>query len=159
MVSSPNHEGVEGTDWEEVWMLTGEYAILVMGPPYCKGVCFLPSLRRHIFTLARYFLAARCAIRGPHKLQDLLTEDEQAQRSTPAIIQHRRPGPRNPADGRPASAEPTVLHRGLEKKASLRKVADDCGVSQETIRRAVRAAGCGSKASLSTDLPRSQHSG
>src|SRR5947209_17624049 len=71
----------------------------------------------------------------PHKLQDLLTEDEQAQRSTPAIIQHRRPGPRNPADGRPASAEPTVLHRGLEKKASLRKVADDCGVSQETIRR------------------------
>jgi len=40
-----------------------------------------------------------------HKLQDLLAEDEQAQRSTPPLmIQHRRSGPRNPADGRPASA-------------------------------------------------------
>src|SRR6266699_4011476 len=35
-----------------------------MGPPYRKVVCFLPSVRRHIFTFARYFLAARCAIRG-----------------------------------------------------------------------------------------------
>src|SRR6266567_5111968 len=33
------------------------------------------------------------------KLQDLLAEEEQAQRSTPPLLQHRRPGPRNPADG------------------------------------------------------------
>ena len=46
----------------------------------------------------------------------------------------------------------------LEKQESLRNVADDSGVSQETIRHVVRAARCGYKASLRTDLPRSQHS-
>jgi transposase-like protein len=50
-----------------------------------------------------------------------------------------------------------VLQRVLEKKASLRNVADDTGVSQETIRRVVRAARCAYKASLRTDMPRSQH--
>src|SRR2546429_9704081 len=60
-----------------------------------------------------------------HKLQDLLTEEEQAQRSTPPLLQQRRPGSRNPADRRPASAWPTVLHRVLEKKEPLRKVAED----------------------------------
>jgi len=35
---------------------------------------------------------------------------------------------------------PTVLQRVLENKESLRKVADDYGVSHETIRRVVRAA-------------------
>jgi hypothetical protein len=29
-----------------------------------KNDCVLPFVRRHIFTLARYFLATRCAIRG-----------------------------------------------------------------------------------------------
>src|SRR2546421_694410 len=38
-----------------------------------------------------------------HKLQDLLAEEEQAQRSTPPLIQQRRPGPRNSADGLPSS--------------------------------------------------------
>ncbi len=73
------------------------------------------------------------------------------------MIQYRRPGPRNPADGIPASEWPTVLHHVLEKKESLRNVADDYGVSHETIRRVVHAARCGSKASVRTDLPRSQH--
>jgi hypothetical protein len=76
------------------------------------------------------------------KLHYLLTEDEQAQRSTPSLIRHRRPGPRNPAYGIPASAWSTVLHRVLEKKEPLRKVADEYGVSHETIRRVVRAARC-----------------
>src|SRR5207244_12319024 len=71
---------------------------------------------------------------------------------------HTVSGPRNPADGIPSSEWPTVLRRVLEKKASLRNVADDSGVSQETIRRVVRAARCGYKASLRTDRPRSQHS-
>src|SRR5256885_16950725 len=66
------------------------------------------------------------------KLQDLLAEDEQAQRSTPPMIEHRRSGPRNPADSLPSSEWPTVLKRVLEKKESLRNVADDYGVSQET---------------------------
>ncbi len=73
------------------------------------------------------------------KLQYLLAEDEKIQRSTPPIIQHRRPGPRNPAYGIPASEWPTVLKRVLANKEPLRKVADDYGVSYETIRRVVRA--------------------
>ncbi len=73
------------------------------------------------------------------KLQYLLAEDEKVQRSTPPIIQHRRPGPRNPAYGIPSSEWQTVLNRVLEKKESLRKVANDYGVSYETIRRLVRA--------------------
>jgi DNA-directed RNA polymerase subunit N (RpoN/RPB10) len=73
------------------------------------------------------------------KLQYLLAEDEKAQRITPPILQHRRPGPRNPAYGIPASEWPTMLKRVLEKKEPLRKVADDYGVSHETIRRMARA--------------------
>jgi hypothetical protein len=71
-------------------------------------------------------------------LQHLLAEDEKAQRSTSPIIQHRRPGPRNQAYGIPSSEWPTVLKRVLEKKESLRQVADDYGVSHETIRRIIR---------------------
>ena len=77
-----------------------------------------------------------------HKIHYLLAEDEQAQRSTSSMIHHRRPGPSNPADGLPSSEWPTVLHRVLEKKEPLRKVADEYGVSHETIRRVVRAARC-----------------
>ncbi|HCF87246.1 MAG TPA: hypothetical protein DEV72_18835, partial [Ktedonobacter sp.] len=77
------------------------------------------------------------------KLQFLLAEDEKAQKSTPPIIQHRRPGPGNPAYGIPASEWSIVLKRVLEHKESLRKVADDYGVSHETIRHVVRAARCG----------------
>src|SRR6266700_4916645 len=73
------------------------------------------------------------------KLQYLLAEDEKAQRSTPPIIQHRRPGPRTPAYGIPSSEWPTVLHRVLEKKESLREIADEYGVSYETIRRLIRS--------------------
>ena len=45
----------------------------------------------------------------------------------------------------------------LEKNESLRKVADDSGVSQETRRRGVRAARGGYKAYLRTDVPSGQH--
>jgi hypothetical protein len=72
------------------------------------------------------------------KLQYLLAEDEKAQRSTPPIIQHRRPGPKHPKYGIPTEHWTTVLQRVLEKKESLRKVADDFGVSHETIRRIIR---------------------
>src|SRR2546421_6796150 len=54
------------------------------------------------------------------KLQDLLAEDEQAQRSTPPLLEHRRSGPRNWAYSLPSSEWPTVLKRVLEKKESLR---------------------------------------
>jgi hypothetical protein len=52
------------------------------------------------------------------------------------------PGSRNPADGIPDSAWLTVLQLVLEKKESLRNVADGSGVSPERLRRLVRAACC-----------------
>jgi len=51
------------------------------------------------------------------------------------VIKQRRPGPKQPADGLPASEWPTVLHRVVEQKEPLRRVAAACGVSHETIRR------------------------
>ena len=91
-------------------------------------------------------------------MQRLLSEEEPAEGNTPpAVIKQRRPRPKQPADGLPASQWPTVLKRVLEKKASLRNVADDSGVSQETIRRVVRAVRCGYKASVRTERPRSHH--
>ena len=74
------------------------------------------------------------------KVQLLLAEDEKASGSPPPLIQHRRPGPKHPAYGIPASEWPTVLHRVIEKKESLRTVAQEYGVSHETIRRIIRAA-------------------
>jgi hypothetical protein len=71
------------------------------------------------------------------KLQLILSQDVQ----TPLVIEtQRRPGPKEIPYGIPADQWPTVLHRVLEKKEPLRKVANDYGVSHETIRRTVRAA-------------------
>jgi hypothetical protein len=69
------------------------------------------------------------------KVQDLLAHDEAHDASPPPIVGKRRPGPKHPAYGIPASQWPTVLHRVVEKKELLRKVADEYGVSHETIRR------------------------
>ena len=72
------------------------------------------------------------------KLQRFLAEDEKVQRCTPGVVEkQRRPGPKKPRYGIPASQWPTVLDRVLEKKEPLRKVADDYGVSYETIRRLI----------------------
>jgi hypothetical protein len=71
-----------------------------------------------------------------HKVQHLLSEDETAEGShPPPLIKHRRPGPKHPADGHPASQWPTVVQRVVEKKEPLRTVAAAYGVSPETIRR------------------------
>ena len=51
------------------------------------------------------------------------------------VIKQRRPGPKQPIDGLPASAWPTVLQRVVEQKEPLRIVAAAYGVSHETIRR------------------------
>ena len=69
-------------------------------------------------------------------MQDWLAHDEPHGVSPPpAVIKHRRLGPKHPADGLPASEWPTVLHRVVEKKEPLRTVAAAYGVSPETIRR------------------------
>jgi hypothetical protein len=65
------------------------------------------------------------------KVQHLLAEGG----PPPAVIKHRRPGPKQPADGLPASEWPTVLCRVVEQKEPLRTVAAAYGVSHETIRR------------------------
>jgi hypothetical protein len=56
------------------------------------------------------------------------------------LIQHRRPGPKHPKYGIPAEHWSTVVHRVVEKKEPLRKVAEDYGVSHETVRRIIHAA-------------------
>ena len=69
-------------------------------------------------------------------MQRLLAEEETAEGSHPPVVmKHRRPGPKYPADGLPASEWPTVVHRVVEQKEPLRIVAAAYGVSHETIRR------------------------
>jgi hypothetical protein len=69
-------------------------------------------------------------------VQHLLAEEEPAEGSPPpAVSKPRRPGPKQPAYGLPASQWPTVRHRVVEQKESLRRVAAANGVSHETIRR------------------------
>jgi len=74
------------------------------------------------------------------KLQRFLTEEEQSAANDPPVLEkQQRPGPRNPAYGLPSSEWSTVLRRVLEKKEPLRNVANDYGVSHETVRRLIRA--------------------
>src|SRR6266702_5462707 len=74
------------------------------------------------------------------RLQRFLTEDEKSAANYPPVIEkQRRPGPRNPAFGIPSSEWPTVLRHVIENREPLRKVADDYGVSYETVRRVIRA--------------------
>jgi hypothetical protein len=72
------------------------------------------------------------------KVQQLLAEDEQAAGSPPPLLPHRRPGPKHPKYGIPTEHWPMVLHRVLENQEPLRAVAQEYGVSHETIRRIIR---------------------
>jgi hypothetical protein len=69
------------------------------------------------------------------KVQQLLAQGETQDASTPPMVGKRRPGPKHPVYGIPASQWPTVVHRVVEKKEPLRTVAAAYGVSHETIRR------------------------
>jgi hypothetical protein len=69
-------------------------------------------------------------------MQRLLAENETAAGShPPAVIKHRRSGPKHPAYGIPASHWPTVVQRVVEQKEPLRTVAAAYSVSHETIHR------------------------
>jgi hypothetical protein len=72
------------------------------------------------------------------KVQRLLAEDEAPEGSHPPVVKHRRPGPKRPIYGIPASEWPTVVRRVVEQKESLRTIAASYGVSHETIRRIIR---------------------
>jgi hypothetical protein len=93
------------------------------------------------------------------KVQDLLAHDEAHNVSPSPTVGKRRAGPKHPKYGLPTEQWPMIIHRVVENKEPLRAVAQEYGVSHETIRRVVRAARCGSKASVRTDMPRSQHRG
>jgi hypothetical protein len=69
------------------------------------------------------------------KVHHLLREDELVQRNNPPLIKHRRPGPKHPNYGIPASEWPIVVQRVVEQKEPLRTVAAAYSVSHETIRR------------------------
>jgi len=60
----------------------------------------------------------------------------------------KRTGPKHPNYSLPTEHWPMIIHRVVEKNEPLRTVAAASGVSHETIRRVVRAARCGSKASV-----------
>ena len=70
-------------------------------------------------------------------MQDLLAHDEAPDASPPPMVGKRRPGPKHPNYALPAEHWPMVLHRVVENHEPLRTVADEYGVSHETIRRLI----------------------
>jgi hypothetical protein len=71
------------------------------------------------------------------KVYHLLVEDELLQRSNPPFLKLRKPGPKHPNYGIPASEWSIIVQRVVEQKESLRTVAAAYRVSHETIRRIV----------------------
>ena len=67
----------------------------------------------------------------------MLAHDEAHDASPPPIVGKRRPGPKHPNYGVPTEHWPMVIHRVVENNEPLRKVADEYGVSHETIRRLI----------------------
>ncbi len=71
------------------------------------------------------------------KVQDLLAHDEAHEVSLPPIVGKRRPGPKHPKYGIPTEHWPMIMHRVMENNEPLRTVAQEYGVSHETIRRII----------------------
>ena len=69
------------------------------------------------------------------KVQDVLAHGETHDASPPPIVGKRRPGPKHPKYGVPTEHWPMIIHRVVENNEPLRTVAQDYGVSHETIRR------------------------
>src|SRR5260370_2661725 len=65
-VASPNQEGVERTDWEEVWMITDPSTILFIGASLMEVVLFFLIKEAH-FYLCSLQVTSRCASRGQHE--------------------------------------------------------------------------------------------
>ena len=71
-------------------------------------------------------------------MQHLLAKDESSRQRNPPLLKYRRPGPEHPNYGIPAELWPTIVHRVVEQKESLRTVAAAYDVSHETIYRIIR---------------------
>ncbi len=72
------------------------------------------------------------------KVQRFLIEEQSTHSSHPPVLKYRRPGPKRPTYGIPASEWPIVVQRVIEQKEPLRTVAAAYDVSHETIRRIMR---------------------
>src|SRR5438094_4068537 len=57
--TSPNHEGVEGTECEEVWIMTEESEILGMCTSLLGKMCILPQERHILCLLATNYISLR----------------------------------------------------------------------------------------------------
>jgi hypothetical protein len=71
------------------------------------------------------------------KVQQLLDCDELHDVGPPPIVGKRRPGPKHPHYGIPTEHWPIIMHRVVENNESLRAIAQEYGVSHETIRRII----------------------
>src|SRR5258708_14721684 len=80
---SPNHEGVEGTDRDVVWMLTDPSAILFMCASLMEVVLFFLIKEAH-FYLCSLQVTSRCASRGP--LEAMLTNMKDALRVNGVLL-------------------------------------------------------------------------
>ena len=69
------------------------------------------------------------------KVQQLLAHDKTHDASPPPLVGKRRPWPRQPNYAIPPEHWPTIIHRVVENNEPLRQVADEYGVTHETIRR------------------------
>src|SRR5437867_6976640 len=61
--TSPNQEGVAGTDSEDIWMLTEESAILFISPSLLGTILFF-LIKEAYFYAGPLLVTSRCAIRG-----------------------------------------------------------------------------------------------
>ena len=74
------------------------------------------------------------------KLQKLLAQEQTGVIPLPTLPLQGRPGQKKPRHGIPSREWPAVIRRVIDNQEPLRKVAEDYGVSYETVRRTVRAA-------------------
>src|SRR5205807_9087579 len=71
--TSPNQEGIEGTDSEEVWMITEESAILVISTSLLGTLLFFLIKEAHFYARS-LLVTSRCAIRGPGELMQSVAQ-------------------------------------------------------------------------------------
>src|SRR6266568_2028039 len=62
--TSPNQEGVAGTDSEEAWMITEESAILVISTSLLGTLLFFLIKEAYFYARSLLISTSRCAIRG-----------------------------------------------------------------------------------------------
>src|SRR5260221_2462976 len=71
--TSPNHEGVEGTDRDVVWMLTDASAILFMCASLMEVVLFFLLKEAHFYPCSLQ-VTSRCASRGHYEEEDYYSD-------------------------------------------------------------------------------------